>query len=423
MTFEQLRNKHPEFIYERFEISREGEDLRVYFDFTIYPEIHFRPEIIFPSVPQNLNQDALNNLIFNLGMVELLSYWKSTCSPKIIIKAGYLNEEQIKFWKKLLIKGLGEFFYTNQAKLVSYGNKIDFTKPDFVQIKVDSENTPGGWIRQAPRELKNRDLILVGGGKDSAVTLENIQKSDKEFNCLLLNPMDAARNIAKVGGCKNPIIVKRVIDPKLLELNRKGYLNGHTPFSAYLAFLATLVGVLYDYENIVVSNESSSDEANTLWNGSWINHQYSKTSEFEKDFREYSQKYLASTNYYSFLRSLGELKVSKIFSQMPKYHKIFISCNKGSRTGVWCGQCPKCVSTYLTLYPFLGEKTKEIFGKDLLNDETLIPVVKGLLRENNILKPFECVATVDEIKTAILLAREKAKKDGLEIPSLLQIDI
>lgn len=413
MGFKELRSKHPEFIYNDFEINFSGRDLRVSFDFEILPDIKFRPEIILPNVSLNKNID---NLVFNLGLIEMLSYWKATCSPKIIIKAGYLSEDQIVFWKNLLIKGLGEFFYTNQ---------IDFTQDGLVNFEVRSHMSSG---KPFDGTLKDRDLILVGGGKDSVVTLDSISKSRKEFNCLLLNPTDAAVKIADAVGCKNPIIIKRIIDPKLLELNEQGYLNGHTPFSAYLAFLSTLSSVIYDFKNIVVSNESSSNEGNVSWMGHErdisyeINHQYSKTTEFEKNFREYSKKYLAPVNYYSFLRSLGELEISELFSKMPKYHKLFRSCNKGAKTGIWCGKCPKCVSTYLTLYPFLGEKTRQIFGKDLLEDESLIPVVKGLLRENNILKPFECVATVREIKTAILLGRKKAIKEGIKIPKVLQIN-
>ena len=41
------------------------------------------------------------NMAFNIGMIELISYWKCACPPKIIIKCGYVDEEQIKFWKKI----------------------------------------------------------------------------------------------------------------------------------------------------------------------------------------------------------------------------------------------------------------------------------------------------------------------------------
>ncbi|MBI3109911.1 UDP-N-acetylmuramoyl-L-alanine--D-glutamate ligase [Candidatus Daviesbacteria bacterium] len=386
MNFKELRAKHPQFIYEGFDISKDGENLKITFDFSISPDIKFKPEIIFPAT-----KFIPHNLIFNLGMVELLSYWKATCSPEIVIKAGYLDKEQIKFWKDLLIKGLGEFFYKN---------KIDFTKNNLVKFVIDSD------IQYPPfnGQLKNRDLILVSGGKDSIVTLETLKGTP-----LMLNPTEASKKIAKDG-----IIIKRIIDPKLLELNKKGYLNGHTPFSAYLAFLSTLAAVLYDYKNIVVSNEASSDEGNVEYHGQIINHQYSKSFEFEKDFKEYAKKYLANnTNYFSFLRSLNELQISRVFSRMEKYHKFFRSCNRGSKSGVWCGVCSKCLFTYLMLYPFLGDKIKEIFGKDLLDDERLAPLMEELLQLPGKFKPFECVGTKEEIEYAMVLGILQGKRKKL----------
>lgn len=406
MDFKNLRDKHPQFVYESFETTLEQGNLKVIFHFLLAPDIEFKPSVIFPNVSQQrldeIGPKVLENLVFNLGMVELLSYWKAACPTEILIKAGFLNEEQRKWWKNLLIKGLGEFFYTNQ---------IDFTKDDLVEFKVEGSDNHAVF----EGELENRDLILVGGGKDSAVTLEILGKNGGKS--LMLNPTPAAMEIVKISGSKDPIIIQRTIDPKLLELNKAGYLNGHTPFSAYLAFLATIAAVLYNYKNIVVSNEASSNEGNAVWMGQEINHQYSKSFEFENLFREYSKKYLANVNYFSFLRPLTELQISKVFAGMNQYHQAFRSCNRGMKENIWCGQCPKCVSTYLTLYPFLGSKTAEIFGKNLLEDESLVPIVQGLMRENDEVKPFECVATVEEIKVAIFLGLEKA---GAEVPKVLQ---
>ena len=46
-------------------------------------------------------------------MVELVSYWKIACPPKVVVQAGIINDAQISWWKKLYYQGLGEFFYTN----------------------------------------------------------------------------------------------------------------------------------------------------------------------------------------------------------------------------------------------------------------------------------------------------------------------
>lgn len=408
MAFEKVRKKHKQLIYEGFKIEKEKENLKITFDFLLTPNIRFNPTITFPNLPLVKWEPQFESLVFNLGMVELLSYWKAACPPEIIIKAGYLNEDQIKFWKNLLIKGLGEFFYNN---------KIDFTKDDLVAFKVNSHIPSRKLVN---KKLQDKDLILVGGGKDSAVTLEIISRSGREFAPLVLNPNIAAKNIAEIDSCCiTPVYIKRTIDSSLLKLNQSGYLNGHTPFSAYLAFVSTLAAEILGYKNIIVSNESSSNEGNIEYLGQTVNHQYSKTFEFENLFREYSKKYLSNTNYFSFLRPLTELQISEIFSQMSKYHKISKSCNKGLEKGIWCGNCSKCLSTYLVLYPFLEKNTQKIFGKDLLNDKKLIPVVKGLLREDNEAKPFDCVATIEEIKVAIFLGIEQAKKDCQRIPLVL----
>lgn len=398
MTFEQLRQKHQQFIYQGFKILHKDESLKIIFDFLITPDIKFNPTIVFPKVSkkrlEEISPKVLEDLLFNLGMIELISYWKCTCSPEIIIKAGYLDKDQIKFWKNLLIKGLGEFFYTN---------KIDFTRDSLVNFKSNSHLKSGKLFNKS---LQDRDLILVGGGKDSVVTLDSIKNSNRDFNYLMLNPTKASIKITEISGCKKPIIIKRIIDPKLLKLNQLGYLNGHTPFSAYLAFLATLAACLYDYKNIVVSNEASSNEGNIRFHGQIVNHQYSKSFEFEKDFREYSKKYLSTnSSYYSFLRSLNELEIARKFASLKKYHKIFRSCNLGSQLdGIWCGECSKCLFSYLILYPFLGVKLKAIFGKDLLNDESLSEIMEELLQVSGKFKPFECVGTKEEIQYALLIS-------------------
>jgi hypothetical protein len=53
-----------------------------------------------------LSKEQIDILVFNIGMIELISYWKATCSPKIIIKPFKLSEKQINFRKKIYFYGL-----------------------------------------------------------------------------------------------------------------------------------------------------------------------------------------------------------------------------------------------------------------------------------------------------------------------------
>ena len=141
----------------------------------------------------------------------------------------------------------------------------------------------------------------------------------------------------------------------------------------------------------MVSNERSSNEGNLEYQGTIINHQYSKSFEFEKKFREYNEKYLSGVNYFSFLRPLYELQIMKLFSEMPKYHPIFRSCNVGQKTDSWCRACPKCMSVYLGLKLFIPEnELNAIFGGEVRID-----------KEQLLARPFECVGTLEETRAVL----------------------
>jgi len=425
-----FRKKYPKFIYQDYSYKISGNNLEIFFDFKVEPDIWFRPKIIIKNINKSqikrVGKKVLENLIFHLGLMEIPSYWKATCSPEIIIKAGSLNKEQIKWWKDLIIKGMGQFFYEN---------KINFLKPNF--LKIISPSPEQNWSRtvldQINKKLKNRYLVPFAGGRDSIVTLESLKKKG-EITLFLVNPNKQIKKVVKVSGVKKQIIVRRIIDKKLLELNKKGYLNGHTPFTALLSFLSVLCAVLFDYKNIVFSNEKSANEGNVRYLGKTINHQWAKSSEFEKMFKKYSKKYLAKNlSYFSYLRKYGELEISKMLTKYPKYFPVFSSCNAGMRIGAkairWCGNCPKCLFVYATFYPFLSKKELlKIFGKDIFQNKNLLPIMYDLIgqacppklgeRRRRKPKPFECVGTKKESQLAFKLSLQKAKKSG-KVPYLL----
>jgi hypothetical protein len=195
---------------------------------------------------------------------------------------------------------------------------------------------------------------------------------------------------------------KRTIHPELLALNARGYLNGHTPFSAMLAFVSVLVATLQGSTHIALSNESSANESTVP--GLPVNHQYSKTFEFESDFQHYVRSWLTpEVHYFSLLRPLNELQISGLLCRHPKYLPDFRSCNVGSKQGVWCGQCAKCVFVAAMLSPFLApEAVAQVFGTNPLAQMKLLPLLEQLtgLAET---KPFECVGTVNEVRAALVL--------------------
>lgn len=407
--FINYRKKYKVFYYNSYSIIEDENAFTLKYEFEIPELTKFEPQIrIIKKDIKNTNSFILNNLAFHIGLIELISYWKSVCSPKVIIKCGYLNEKQIKWWKKLYFYGLGELFYTNNIKT----NIQDFMEIQYTQkqTKFEYENT---------EIIEDGYIVPIGGGKDSIVTLETLDIDKKRDYCLIINPKKVTKECAKIAGLEqNTIEVYRKIDENLISLNKQGYINGHTPFSAMLAFVSYMVAYLIGKKYVALSNENSANESNVL--GEDINHQYSKSYEFECDFRDYANKYLKlSVEYFSFLRPLNELQIAKIFSRQEKYHQVFRSCNVGSKKKEWewCCNCAKCLFAYIILSPFLyKEKLISIFGEDLYENEGLLNTFIELTGNGKV-KPFECVGTFEEVNYAL----SKTIKDFKdELPFLLR---
>ena len=405
-----FKNKYDEFIYDSYSYFYTKDKFIISYKFIIKNLKEFNPTIkINKSIitNQNIDDNFLSYLVFHIGLVEMISYYKVTCSPKIIINAGFLNEEQINWFKKLIFNGLGEFFYKNNIKV---------DQNDFVNIIINKEKSSYNLVSYNG----SGNLIPIGGGKDSCVSLE-ILKNEKNM-CFMINPKEPQILSAKAAGYDESdiITIERDIEKdKLIELNNMGFLNGHIPFSSVVAFISYLCAYLSNKENIVLSNESSSNEETVI--GTNINHQYSKSLQFENDFRYYTKKYFTDKiNYFSLLRGLSEYQISYLFSKFEKYHSVFKSCNLGSKneTWKWCLNCPKCLFVFTILSPFLYKhKLVNIFGEDLFEREDLIDTFKEMIGESNV-KPFECVGTINEAKYAISKTITNFKSDNL--PFLLK---
>jgi UDP-N-acetylmuramoylalanine--D-glutamate ligase len=435
MDFKSLRRKHPRLIYQGFAMCKEKNDLLLTFDLLLEPDIHFSPKLIIRNLdPKILEQidskknldPQLNQLFFQLGIAEIPSYFKTSCPKEILIKhQGQISKTALPFWQDLLINGLGEFYYQNQ---------IDFTAKDFVKIKLEKLAQTADDINYKEKNkftpVKHSSVLVpVGGGKDSATVLAMLEEKKLAYDVLLLSPNSpAAKKIAlilqKNGHCQNIIEVERQIDPQLIELNKKGYLNGHTPFSAYLAFLSSAVAYLYGQSSILLGNEASSEEENLLYLGHKINHQYSKSLDFEEKFAKYSQTQLfltekakKSPKYLSLLRELSEIEITKILCDFAakdqRFAEIlttFKSCNVGQKQGIWCHNCPKCAFVYTMLSAYLDEEfvAEKIFSENLFNKKSLEQTFLDLAGFGD-KKPFECVGTFAEVRQALLLAEAKSK--------------
>lgn len=414
MEVTELREKYPNFRYKKYKIEEKEKEIIIEYEFEIENLDKFFPKIVIAKkdfIWRKINTKKIETLVFLLGMVEAISYFKLTCSKNFIIESGVLDSYTEKWFSDLYYFGLGEF---------RFRNNIDIKQNDFVNFI-----SKGSTIEKIEEEkYSNHGLLIpVGGGKDSNVTMSLLEEYKEDTYCFSIGGKDVVIECCKEAGFGREKIVEinRILDKNMIKLNNEGFLNGHTPFSAIVAFISYLVAELLGKKYIPLSNEDSANESNVF--GEKINHQYSKTYEFENNFRELMNKYIDfDVEYFSFLRPITELQIGMLFARFKKYHKVFKSCNVGSKEKpwVWCANCPKCLFVYIILSPFLKEEElKGIFGENIYDKKDLLEIFLELcgFREN---KPFECVGTFEEVRFAVSMAIKNYEKEGKSLPQLLE---
>jgi hypothetical protein len=302
------------------------------------------------------------------------------------------------FFSKTYQRGLGEFWFVNKLDV----HTPALFPPTTTHVPAINSDKTGKGL-----------LVAVGGGKDSLVSVE-ILRGPQKITTWSLNHRPQLTPLVERMALPHAW-VERTWDPQIIELNKQDALNGHIPISAIFACVGVIVAILTGKQDVVMSNEQSANEPTLHYQGMPINHQYSKSQEFEKDFQTYLQHVFGDqVRYYSLLRPLSEVRISELFAKygFDKYQDVFSSCNRafvhGSDKISWCGECSKCAFVYMALAPFVPEgKLAALWGgKNLLLWPSLEPTYRKLLGIEGD-KPLDCVGDIKESRAAMRLAQEK----------------
>jgi len=387
--------KYKQFIFEdyRFDPTTGVLALRYSLDSTLQFTETYRFNFPYADYDKETLDRALQALFFMAGV----SYYKTFIPPEIVIKAGQLDPEQASFFSKTYQRGLGEFWYLN---------KLDPRTP------VIFPSTAQNIEPLADTRHTNGLLVAVGGGKDSLVTIELLRnRHGHDITTWSSDHRSQLEPLVKKIGTPHAW-VEREWDKQLLTLKEQGALNGHIPISGIFGCIGTIVAILSGKRDVVMSNEQSANEPTLHYQGVAINHQYSKSQEFEQDFQAFLYHTLGErVRYYSFLRPLREVRIAEIFAKVgfEKYKGTFSSCNRAfvhsSDHMFWCGECSKCAFIFMALTPFVPRKELEALwhGKNLLLDLMLEPTYRKLLGIEGD-KPLDCVGEIKENREAMHLA-------------------
>ncbi len=396
------------FIFDQYIIV--PEEKTITFEYVIeypdHPAERFREVLTVPwvtaarwrSIPKKMLDRALQTLHVALGV----SYWKMYCPPELFIKPGTWTKEQLDFWKTIYTQGMGEFYYKNQ---------IDFR--DLVHFGCA---TLVNQVEPVTRSQKPRCLVPIGGGKDSATTVQLLESQQISFDAFTMGSSHIQEAFVEVLNVFYKSI-ERQLDPLMIARSKaKEVYNGHVPVSLAYFFTGLLAAVLGDYRYVVFSNEKSANIGNVEYLGMEVNHQWSKSLACETLVRHYLATYVTpSIEIFSLLRPLHEIEIMRRFVGYGKYFSVVSSCNrnfvvsspqpKTEQGAYWCGTCPKCTFVFALFAAFLPkEQVCELFGKNLFADEALLPLYQALLGLKGI-KPFECVGLPEEVLVAFAEAR------------------
>ena len=394
--------------------------LSYYFDRSTYTatfvyqgidNIIFTEKIFFAPKP-GTNTSSFN-LLDDPGLTQLLdqamflafiligtSYYKAHPTKNIRLDRP-LDDFQARFFSTVFQEGLSQYAFENRLTR----DKLATFKP-----------TPGFQNKPAVEYRGQGVLALQSGGKDSLLVAELLNEHNINFvpwyissssdrsHPNVIDHLDDGFNHQKAS------VVYRQIDH--LHLQQTGGLNGHVPVTFIVESLALIQAILNNQNVILTSIGREGEEPHAMIGDLPVNHQWSKTWQAEQLMTEYIKRYLSPDLHLgSPIRHLSELRIADLFVQKcwQKYGYSFSSCNEANykqnsqnSTLKWCGHCAKCANSYLLFCPFIPPQfLQSLFGdKDLFLDQNLTQIFKGLLGVGGEMKPFECVGSVEELRSA-----------------------
>ncbi|MFN5115356.1 MAG: hypothetical protein ACK5FW_04820 [Acidimicrobiaceae bacterium] len=352
-------------------------------------EISFAEHIQFPVDVET--HHTVERLLDLLVIVAGVSYAKAVAPAVVRFPQIDISNAGYRLVEKTYNEGMREFAFHNGLPLTT-------------AFVVADEPRGADFTIEALLHSPGIPLIPFGAGRDSCVVASALQHLQPTLFTIGLNPF--AQRIADTLSLKL-LTASRSLDPVLLKMNESGAPNGHIPVTAINSLLSLITAELTGHTSVVMANEKSASRPTRVKDGIEINHQFSKSLEFERVLGAAVDSAGSIVQYMSVLRDIPDHHISRAFAtKCLDLHPLFMSCNQAmlrddsKRSKGWCGQCPKCRGMFLSLAPYLSPAhITRIFGRDLLNDSTQISGFHELMTDDS--KPFECVADVQEARDSM----------------------
>jgi hypothetical protein len=384
------------------------------FSYSFDGERRFTETMTFDPTDAVIQEDVLHRCLELAHFVVGTSYYK--CFPTA--KAEYRNKrfspKQAEFINHVYRDGLSQFMFENN---------LDPTQLLHVE---------GQGKELEPCAYKGSGVLsLQSGGKDSLLLGELLNEKNVPFTSWYMTTTNTYPKIISRLNGKEPRLAHRALDKEALDsAAQNGGLNGHVPVTYIVQSYALIDAVLHRENIILAAIGTEGNEAHAMIGDLPVNHQWSKTWEAEQLFSDYVTSIISPDIHVgSPLRRFSELRIAELFEEIcwAPYSYGFSSCNVANyeqgklNTDLhWCGTCPKCANTFLLFSPFvIPYELRRIFdGVNLFASDNLKlqKAFKGLLGIDGVMKPFECVGEVEELRTAYHMAQEKYGEVACHLP-------
>ncbi len=363
-----------------------------------------------PSGP--VDERAVQRALVHLHIAAGTSYYKTAAPSVVRVESASLSPAEADFHRRLYDEGLREF---------AVANGLPVPRPVSIEASSEGRLTPGDAPGDAPGPHPGGLVVPIGGGKDSMVLIEAVRSLGPRL--LAVNPHPLVSDLARRAGLEL-LVVRRELSSNLAELNRFGALNGHVPITAIVSLVALLGSAVYGYDTVAMAIERSASEETVRVGGVPVNHQYSKSLEFERLLSGLvTNSIQPGLTYGSALRPYSELAIARVFAGLTEYHRSVCSCNAPFRRSApagarWCGQCAKCRFVGLVLAPYMTpEDLTALIGRDMFADPDEIGGFAALMDAEE--KPFECVGERRESAVAMRLLSDQPAWNGSPVVAAL----
>jgi len=386
------------FVFENYDFDET--QLTATFHYSFGDDHTFSERITFSKKSDEFNQEAFRKALFLAFVVIGTSYYKTFPTRDVEFRNGAIDGWQADFLNTVYQEGMSQYAFENHLSRDVLAHFSATTDESASATQYAGEGV----------------VALQSGGKDSLLSAALLENAGVSFASLYITSSGSHPSVLDGLGSEL-LLVRREIDRVGLQrAQMDGGLNGHVPVTYIVLAIATLQAILLGKDTILASIGHEGEEPHAMVGDLPINHQWSKTWPAEQLFAEYVGRYISpDIRVGSPLRAMSELRISQLFAEhaWSRFGHSFSSCNIANYAQgadntqlAWCGNCPKCANAFLLFAPYITheELTSLFGGQDLFARVDLQETFKGLLGIDGVMKPFECVGEIDELRTAYHLS-------------------